>query len=81
MQSIQHQTPRYAFVFKLPHKIYPTPRQQPYYAQVRFIEGALVQPSVKRIVMSEIRRRGLKPSRSGDRCWTDPLTVGAQGLE
>jgi len=27
------------------------------------------------------RRRGLKPPWSGDWCWTDPLAVGAQGLE
>jgi len=67
--------------FNASHKIYPTPGNHPYYLLVRIIEGALVQPSVMRIVMSEVRRRGLKPSRSGDWSWSDPLTVGAQGLE
>jgi len=52
-QSIQQQTARALFISNVAHKIYPTPPQRPHYAFVRIIEGAFVQPNVKRNVMSE----------------------------
>jgi hypothetical protein len=44
-------------------------------------KGLWIQPEAMWDAMSEVRRRGLKPSRSGDRSWSGPLTVGAQGPE